>query len=855
MTENTFNIQGLTHSQVVAARHKHGKNELSYKKQSEFLATLIRIGTDPMMVLLLVASSIYFISGKTGDGIFLSCAIIFQTSISLYQYSRSKNALEKLKDYAKPSAKVIRDSKIIAVKSEELVMGDSIMIEEGTSISADAVIIHSNDFSVNESILTGESFAVFKDKNTENKEVYLGTTVASGLAIAEIIKIGNETKLGKIGKSLERIKEEKTPLEIQIASFVKKMAIIGGCVFLVVWGINYAKSLNILDSLLKALTLAMSILPEEIPVAFTTFMALGAWRLMKQGIVVKQMKTVETLGSATVICTDKTGTLTENKMSLAKMYVFSTKKLVDLTENINEDTKNTNKDTKKLSDLSKKLDEDTKKLIMVSMFASEPIPFDPMEVALHEIYTKTTQKDTRKDYKLVHEYALAGVPPMMTHIFADENGNKIIAAKGAPEALINVTHLSKAEKEEITKTIQSLSSEGLRVLGVAEATFKGTNFPEKQEGFSFKFVGILAFYDPPKKNIQKVLQNFYTAGISVKIITGDNAETTTAIAKQIGFVGYEKHILGEDLIKLDKKDLKKCVMETNLFVRMFPEAKLKIIEALKAQKQIVAMTGDGVNDGPALKAAHIGIAMGIKGTEIAKQAASLILLKDDLSKMVVAISMGRKIYTNLKKAIQYIISIHIPIILVVFIPLALGWAYPNIFSPLHIIFLELIMGPTCSIIYEGEPIEKNTMSAPPKPLTTTFFNWKELSTSIVQGLIITIGALFIYQYAVYLRADEQLTRTMVFTTLIVANIFLTLINRSFYYSIWTTLKYKNPMVLGIILSTIVLAGIILYVPPVTSFFSFEQLGVFQLGICILVGFVSVIWFEIVKWTKRNNASG
>jgi Ca2+-transporting ATPase len=414
--------------------------------------------------------------------------------------------------------------------------------------------------------------------------------------------------------------------------------------------------------------------------------------------------------------------------------------------------------------------------------------------------------------------------------------------------------LSNEEKEEIIKTIKNLASEGLRVLAVGEATFEGTDFPEKQEQFSFKFIGILAFYDPPKKNIQKVLEHFYKAGIAVKIITGDNAETTTAIAKQIGFSGYENSISGEDLMKLHQKALEKCVIETNLFVRMFPEAKLKIIEALKAQNQIVAMTGDGVNDGPALKAAHIGIAMGKKGTEIAKQAASLMLLKDDLSKMIDDISMGRKIYTNLKKAIQYIISIHIPIILVVFIPLALGWAYPNIFSPLHIIFLELIMGPTCSIIYEGEPIEKNTMSAPPKPLTTTFFNWKELSTSILQGLIITFGVLFVYQYALYLRFDEQITRTMTFTTLIVANIFLTLINRSFYYSIRTTLKYKNPMVLGIILSTIVLTAVILYLPPVTSFFSFEQLNVFQLGICVLVGFVSIIWFEIVKWRKRNSAS-
>ena len=337
----------------------------------------------------------------------------------------------------------------------------------------------------------------------------------------------------------------------------------------------------------------------------------------------------------------------------------------------------------------------------------------------------------------------------------------------------------------------------------------------------------------------------------MKIITGDNAATTAAIAKQIGFRGYEKSISGDELMKLEEDALKTCVMDTTIFTRMFPEAKLKIINALKSNGQIVAMTGDGVNDGPALKAAHIGIAMGKKGTEIAKQAASLILLEDDLSKMVDAIAMGRKIYTNLKKAIQYIISIHIPIILTVFIPLALGWIYPNIFSPVHIIFLEIIMGPTCSIIYENEPMEKNTMSQQPKALTTTFFNWKELSTSILQGLVITAGTLFAYRYAVHFGYDEALTRTMTFTVLIAANIFLTLINRSFYYSIFTTLRYKNNMVLFIILITIAIVGLILFVPPLTSFFEFEKLNLTQLSISVGIGFISVIWFEMVKLIKRN----
>jgi P-type Ca2+ transporter type 2C len=829
MPKNQFNINGLNSEQVSLSREKFGKNKLHYKNETTFVDVLLRIAKEPMTILLLVASAIYFISGDTGNGIFMAVAILFISSISLYQDSRSKNALEKLKDLSQPHCKVIRNGILTELTSEELVVGDFLMVEEGTSITADGMIVQSNDFAVNESILTGESFAVFKDKNKEDKFIYSGTIVASGLAIAQITAIGNETKLGKIGKSLESISEEKTPLEVQVFKFVKWMATTGAIVFVVVWGINYWQSKHILNSLLQSLTLAMSILPEEIPVAFTTFMALGAWRLMKLGIVVKQTKTVETLGSATVICTDKTGTITENKMSLAKLFVFKTNKIISAGLALNNSEK---------------------ELIELAMWASEPIPFDPMEVALHQAYKNLIPNNQTSDYKLVYEYPLDGKPPMMTHIFLNNKGNKIIAAKGAPEAIIKVSNLNKTEIQQIQSAMELLASEGFRVLAVGVSNFVGDKYPAKQQDLPFQFKGIVAFYDPPKENIKQVLRDFYAAGIQVKIITGDNATTTASIAKQIDFKDYDKIISGDELMLLSENELKARVMETAIFTRMFPEAKLKIINALKSNNQIVAMTGDGVNDGPALKASHIGIAMGKKGTEIAKQAASLILLDDDLSKMVDAVAMGRKIYTNLKKAIQYIISIHIPIILTVCIPLALGWIYPNIFSPIHIIFLELIMGPTCSIIYENEPMEPNTMIQKPKPLSTTFFNFKELSISIIQGLFITVGTLFIYQFAVAYDYNEAITRTMVFTVLITANILLTLTNRSFYYSILTTLKYKNNMVLFIVFITITLLGLILFVKPLNIFFEFETLNLNQLLTSMLTGFISVIWFEIAKYINR-----
>ncbi|SMC56758.1 cation-translocating P-type ATPase [Pedobacter nyackensis] len=827
-------IEGLNENQVDESRKKHGRNSFTHKTEYSFLKKIITLLTEPMVILLLIASVIYFITGSIGDGLFLAIAIVLITAISLYQDSRSRNALAALRALTEPNCKVMREGQTIQIKSKELVVGDILIIEEGVFIAADGLIVRSNDFSVNESLLTGESLPVYKDANQADNLVYSGTTVASGLAIVRVSAIGNETKLGKIGKSLDSISEEKTPLELQINNFVKKMVFAGTIVFFIVWAINFYNSRDALDSLMKALTLAMSILPEEIPVAFTTFMALGAWRLMKMGIVVKQMKTVETLGSATVICTDKTGTITENKMSLAGLYEATQQKITNPEDELS-------------------LEE--KELVRMAMWASEPIPFDPMEIALHTAYAKMFAVDERPLYKMRHEYPLGGKPPMMTHIFQSNAGDRIVAAKGAPEALLNVSDLSADSKEEVENAITLLASKGYRILGVGEAIFSSDDFPAKQQDFKFEFKGLVAFYDPPKSNIQSVFDCFYTAGIAVKIVTGDNATTTGAIARQVGFRGAENSISGDELMKLTDRELRLKVTEVSIFTRMFPEAKLKIINALKANNEIVAMTGDGVNDGPALKAAHIGIAMGKKGTEIAKQAASLILVDDDLEKMALAVAVGRRIYANLKKAIQYIISIHIPIILIVFIPLVLRWVYPNIFSPVHVIFLELIMGPTCSIIYENEPIEKNTMLQKPRPFSSTFFNGKELFTSIIQGLAIAMATLFTYRYTVDLNYTEAVTRTMVFTVLITANIFLTLVNRSFYYSIFTTLKYKNNLVLGVIAVTVFISGFLIYNNTSSRLFRFESLSFMQLGLSMGIGFLSVIWYELVKWSKRNRMEG
>lgn len=820
---------GLTNEEVHSSRAKYGRNTLenrSHRKSGEIIRDII---FEPMFLLLTVVSIIYFLTGNHMEGYVMIGAILLVSGISLFQEARSENALKSLKRLSEPRAKVIRAGKLTEILTENIVIGDFIVVEEGNVVPADATIIQSNDFSLNESILTGESYSVTKDKQDGNNRIYYGTLVLSGSAVARVNAIGPDTEMGKIGKSLENVRSVKTPLQIQIGSFVRKMAVIGTILFFLVWMINYLESKNIMHGLLHGLTLAMSILPEEIPVAFVTFMALGTRRLMKNGILAKQLHTVESLGSATVICIDKTGTITDNNMKMSYVY------------NVKND---------RIFDIKNDTDEISRDVISFAMWASEPNPFDPMEKAIHEAYDKITEKDKRPQYKMIHEYPISGSPPLMTHIFENHNKERIIAAKGAWEGLILHAGLSVEEIEHISRHAHDLASEGYRILGVATAKFDGYGFPKRQEDFNWEFLGLIALEDPPKKNIKEVFKKFYQAGIKVKIITGDYPETTLSIARKTGFIGNDRFLCGEEIMNMDRIELQRQVRDVNIFARMFPEAKLKIIETLKANGEVVSMTGDGVNDAPALKASHIGVAMGKRGTETAKRSASLILLEDDLDHMVHAISQGRRIYANLKKAIRYIISIHIPIMLTVALPLLFGWKYSNIFSPLHIIFFELIMGPTCSIIFENEPLEQRLMTQKPRKMSDSFFSFHELSLSILQGLVITAGVLVIYYFFMTTGYPESMVRTLVFTTIIMSNIFLTLENRSFYHSIIKTLQYPNQLIPFIIILTLLLYTCFIFTPGLRYIFKIDPINLPLFLISTGIALISVIWLEFYKWYKR-----
>lgn len=833
MSGNPYHRSGLSDEEVLRSRATHGRNRLDTHEDGTLLTVLKGILTEPMFLLLAATSTIYFALGETREGLFMSGAILAVAGISFFQDGRSRRALADLRAFSEPKATVIRNGDLVHVPVEDVVVGDLAVAEEGSLLAADGSILQSNDLSVNESILTGEPFAV--PRNADSPELAAlskGTQVTSGLALYRVTAVGMATRLGRIGASLTHIDVPRTPLQVRIARFVRHMAIAGVAVFAAVWGVAYLHTGSLFGSLLTGLTLAMSILPEEIPVAFTTFLALGAWRLARKEVIVKRATTVETLGSATVICTDKTGTITENRMALHRVYVH-------------RDGRTLGPDA---------LRDGAADVIATAMWASEPIPFDPMEQALHAAYARTAIADLRPGHRLVHEYPIGGRPPMMTHVFENAQGERIIACKGAPERVLRRARLSEPEREAVRDRVESFAGEGLRVLAVARARSDGRAFPADQDAFDLEFMGLVAFHDPPKANITEVFERFHQAGIRVKIITGDNATTTLAIARRTGFRGADRTLDGETLLHMDDAALRSAVEQVHIFTRMFPEAKLRIVETLKDLGHVVAMTGDGVNDGPALKAAHIGVAMGKRGSELARDAADLILTTDDLARMVDAVTMGRTIYGNLKKAIQYIISIHIPIILTVSLPLFLGWAYPGIFTPMHVIFLELIMGPTCSIAYENEPLGPDGMRRPPRPAQLTFLGWRELWVSILQGLVIAAGTLGMYRLGVHWSLGEDHVRTLVFITLIMANVGLTFVDRSFTRSVVRTFAHRNPLLHGMVLLTLAMLAALLAVPVLRAFFHLAVPTLQQFITASTIGLASVLWFEGYKWARRSRVT-
>jgi Ca2+-transporting ATPase len=821
------NLRGLLPQEIPFLQKQYGKNRLRPGAGHRLLRILIDIFREPMFILLAIACSLYFILGEVGEGVLMAIAMVIVTAISLYQEVKSSRALEALKQLTEPMVMVIRNGQQQVISDEDLLPGDIMLLEEGMKIPADAVIIQSNDLSINESVITGEALPV--EKTADQNLLYQGTTINSGQCIAKVTAIGNNTILGRIGKEISEYHAPKTLLQLQINRFVRRLALFGLAGFFVIFIINYLHYRQFATSLLFALTLAMSAVPEEIPVAFSSFMALGAYKLSKLGIISRQPQIIENLGAINVLCLDKTGTITENKMQVKTIYDFRTDAIVDIDN-----------------------DKTQQNVLYYAMLASESDPFDPMEKAIWDAYNASDHKNHERT-KIIHEYPLEGRPPMMTHVYGIDS-KTIVAAKGGAERIISVCKLGEADQKKVSDHVHELANNGYRVLGVASAPYEGSSFPISQNDFDWHFEGLVALYDPPRKNIPSVLKAIQDAEINVKIVTGDYPETAVNIAQKVGIIKPSHYYTGEEVMAMSDEQLKIAAQETNVFARMFPDVKLKLINALLADGKIVAMTGDGVNDGPALKAASIGIAMGKKGTEIARQASDLILTDDNLEKIVTSVKEGRKIYGNFLKAIRYIISIHIPIILTASLPVAFGWAYPNIFTPIHVIFLELIMGPTCSIFFEKEPAEQNNMLLAPRQ-KSGLFTTEELLVSIVQGVVITAGVLILYYFFMNKGYGIGEVRTIVFTTLIVSNVFLTFTSRSFTKTIYYTSRYKNGLAPAIIIVSTVFLVLLHLVPAVRNLFQLTSITQGDFWLCLGIAFAATMWFEIYKMFRKDNLFG
>ncbi len=729
-------VKGLSTREAAEKLRVEGANNLPSSKPKNYFTIALGVVKEPMFILLVACGTLYMVMGDLQEGIMLLCFVFVIMGIEFFQEKKTEKALDALKDMASPRALVIRDGVEIRIAGIEVVTEDIIVLQEGDRVPADATVLDSVNLLADESLLTGEPVPVRKtDWDGAEKIIqpggddlpfiYSGSMIVQGNGIARVTSTGINTEIGKIGKALEGVKEEPTRLKQEMGSLVKKLSIVAAVLCILVVVAYTLTRGSLVDGFLAGITLAMAVLPEEFPVILTVFMALGAWRMSKKKVLTRKPSAIETLGSATVLCTDKTGTLTENKMTVTSLY--NGKDFLTVIKGT-------------------EFNQEFHEIIDFGILSSQTNPFDPMErdiTSMGDQYLQGTEH-IHSNWEMIREYPLSKELLAMSRVFTHKGKQeKTIAAKGAPEAIFDLCHLDAGNKKRLLVAVEKLASAGLRVLGVAKAAVSVKGLPEIQHDFAFEFIGLIGLSDPIRHNVKKAVSECYQAGIRVIMITGDYPVTAKHIAVEIGLENPGNCITGQELQAMTDDELCERIKEINVFARVVPEQKLKIVNALKKNNEIVAMTGDGVNDAPALKAAHIGIAMGKKGTDVAREASSLVLMDDNFSSIVGAIKMGRRIFDNLQKAFGYIFAIHVPIAGLSLIPILLG-NFPLILWPVHIVFLELIIDPACSIIFEGEKEEKNAMSRPPKRIDEPFFGGKKILFSCLQGLGILLITLIIY---------------------------------------------------------------------------------------------------------------
>jgi Ca2+-transporting ATPase len=842
-------LSGITEAEARVRLEQAGPNELPTQKKRGVAAIAWEVVREPMFLMLLAAGGLYLVMGEPADAMLLLGFVFVVMGITIIQERRTERALDALRDLSSPRALVIRDGVHRRIPGREVVPGDMVALAEGDRVPADAILRRGVNLSVDESLLTGESVPVRKAPASEAQSidrpggddlpsVFSGTLVTAGQGIAEVISTGVRTELGKIGKALQQVAPEPTLLQRETSRLVRMFAIIGlvACSLVVlVYAVTRGGGAQVWkEGFLAGVAMAMATLPEEFPVVLTIFLALGAWRISRSNVLTRRMPAIETLGAATVLCVDKTGTLTLNKMTLRRLVAGGC--TVDLARPETE------------------LPEEVHDLIENAILASRRDPFDPMERALHAAGDRLRQQPehTHPDWSLAREYPLAPSLLAVSQAWLTGAGDElVIATKGAPEAIADLCHLSAGERLSLTKAVTKLAEEGLRVLAVARGKCRTVDIPAEHHGLDLQFVGLLGLEDPLRPTVPKAVAECREAGVRVIMITGDYPATAQSIARQAGISNPDEVISGPELDAMSDDDLAGRIKSVHVFARVVPEQKLRIVKALQAHREVVAMTGDGVNDAPALKAAHIGIAMGGRGTDVARESASLVLLDDDFSSIVSAVRLGRRIFDNIKKAVAFILAVHVPIAGLSMIPVFFA-DWPLLLLPMHIVFLELIIDPSCTLIFEAEDAEANLMRRPPRNPTERLFSLGTIWPALMQGLSVLAACVGVF---LIVRVDHSAdaARALTFTTLVVSFLVIILVNRSWSRSAFAMLRVPNAALRWVALGSGVFLAAVLTIPFAQRLFHFAPLHAVDLGLSLGAGLVCVLWFELYKLIDRRSA--
>ncbi|ORC50301.1 ATPase [Burkholderia sp. A27] len=756
---------GLSSAQVEAQRAGFGRNVVDSTARRTWWRTLWEVLREPMFLLLLAASGIYLVLGDISEALTLLAFVAGIVFLTVFQSHRTAQVLDSLRELSAPRAQVLRDGQRQLVFAAELVPGDVVFVDEGARVPADGAVTEAHELSVDESLLTGESVSVNKsvaraDAHPEEDpggQLFFGSMVVQGQGQMIVTATGPNTTLGRIGKSLTGITEARSPLQLETRTFVNRIAsvAIGLCLLLV--AAYRLRSGEWLPGVLAGITLAMGILPEEIPVILTVFMALGARRIANEGVLTRRMSAIETLGQTSVLCVDKTGTLTQNRMTVRVLFAQGKRQVIDQA--------------------TQRIDGTYHELIEYLVLASEIEPVDPMERAFHETGRAELAGTGRlhEDWSLVHEYALTPELPAMSHAWhTPELDHHAVACKGAPEAVCALCHLDEREARTVLEQAAQMASGGLRVLGVAKARHSHPDWPEKQHDFDFSFVGLVGLLDPVRPEVAGAIAQCQAAGIRVVMITGDYPSTARAIAAEVGIDGT-RIVSGQEVAAMNDARLREAIKSIDVFARVKPEQKLRLVNAFRESGQVVAMTGDGVNDAPALKAAHIGIAMGLRGAEVAREVASLVLLRDDFAPIVSAIRLGRRIYANLLQAISYTVAVHIPMIAATMIPVFVGW--PPMLAPVHIVFLQLVIDPVCSVVFENEPERENLMRLPPRRAGARLLSNRAIVQGAAAGTVVAMLVLGLYAGLMAHDYPMPFARTLAFVSLVAGNVGLIFVIR------------------------------------------------------------------------------